>query len=167
MRLTIAASGRAQRGGGRRPLPASIGIGYRQPGGAVHPFEAMETRRAEADGGWGMGAGKRVARVIAAIVAAMVAAQAIAGEHWKFNLVNQSHKTALEFRTQQNGQWSANWIRESIEPGDRFNMDFGASDGVCAIPTQIHFADGSQFDARVDYCKVSNIYIHDNGLTWD
>ena len=38
---------------------------------------------------------------------------------------------------------------------------------IAAVRTQIHFADGSKFDAPVDYCKVTNLYIHDDKLTWD
>ena len=93
--------------------------------------------------------------------------QALAGKRWKFNVVNQSNKAALEFRTQEDGKWSTNWIAESMEPGDRFNMDFEPTAGDCAIRTQIQFANGALFDAPVDYCKVNNIYLHDDGLTWD
>ena len=92
---------------------------------------------------------------------------ALAGDHWKFNVVNKSNTAALEFRTQENGEWSSNWISDRIEPGDTFNMDFGTSKGDCSVRTQISFADGSKFDAPVDYCKVNNLYIHNDSITWD
>lgn len=92
---------------------------------------------------------------------------ATAGEHWKFKVINKSSTAALEFRTQEDGEWSSNWISDRIEPGDTFNMDFGTSKGDCTVRTQIHFADGSKFDAPVDYCKVSNLYIHNDSVTWD
>jgi len=115
-----------------------------------------------------MKAGKLPTWTVAAIAAsATMGSLAVAGEHWRFNVVNKSNTAALEFRTQEDGEWSANWIAERIEPGDTFNMDFGASKSDCAVRTQIHFADGSRFDALVDYCKVTNIYIHDDGITWD
>jgi len=106
---------------------------------------------------------------MAAVLAstALTGSVSFAGDHWKFNIVNQSKTAALEFRTQENGEWSSNWISDRIQPGDTFNMDFGTSKGDCSVRTQIHFADGSKFDAPVDYCKVNNLYIHEDNLTWD
>jgi hypothetical protein len=113
-------------------------------------------------------AGKLTVWTGAALIAfAMVGSLALAGDHWKFNIVNQSSTAAIEFRTQENGDWSANWISDRIQPGDTFNMDFGSNKGDCEVRTQIHFADGSKFDAPVDYCKVNNLYIHDDNITWD
>jgi hypothetical protein len=115
-----------------------------------------------------MEAGRFAVRIGAVIAAsAMTGSLALAGDHWKFNVVNQSDTAAVEFRTQENGEWSSNWISERIQPGDTFNMDFGASKGECSVRTQIHFADGSKFDAPVDYCKVNNLYIHNDNVTWD
>jgi hypothetical protein len=113
-------------------------------------------------------AGKLAACTGAALIAfAMTASFAVAGDHWKFNVINKSNTAALEFRTQEDGEWSKNWISDRIQPGDTFNMDFGTAKGDCEVRTQIHFADGSKFDAPVDYCKVTNLYIHDDKLTWD
>jgi hypothetical protein len=106
--------------------------------------------------------------VLAAVgVASLASIPSYAGEHWKFNVVNKSETAAVEFRTQEDGEWSKNWIADRIEPGDTFNMDFGTDKGDCTVRTQIHFTDGSSFDADVDYCKVSNLYIHEDKLTWD
>ena len=41
-------------------------------------------------------------------------------------------------------------------------MDFGADLGDCAVRTEIRFTDGSYFDADVDYCKVTTLYIHED-----
>ena len=46
-------------------------------------------------------------------------------------------------------------------------MDFGTSEGDCTIRTQITFTDGSKFDANVDYCKVSTLYLYEDKLRWD
>ncbi|THD47498.1 MAG: hypothetical protein E7774_04695 [Bradyrhizobium sp.] len=100
-----------------------------------------------------------------AMVLATVPAQA--GNHWKFNVVNKSTTAAIEFRTQEDGQWSQNWIADRIEPGDTFAMDFGTDEGDCSVRTEIRFTDGSFFDADVDYCKVSTLYIHEDKLTWE
>ncbi len=116
-----------------------------------------------------MGGAMQNFRLLAAGLAATLtlASGASAGEHWKFNVVNKSNVAAVEFRTQEDGEWSANWIKDRIEPGDKFDMDFGTDKGDCTVRTQIHFTDGSYFDADVDYCKVSTLYIYDNKLTWD
>src|ERR1700691_2719986 len=104
----------------------------------------------------------------AAIVAsAVLSSPGAVGDHWKFNVVNNSAIAAVEFRTQANGEWSPNWISDKIEPGDRFNMDFRVINGDCTVRTEIRFADGSKFDAPIDYCKVNNLYIHDGNVSWD
>ena len=103
--------------------------------------------------------------IVAVIGGALAAPVALAGDHWKFNVVNKSNVAAIEFRTQENGDWSSNWIRDRMEPGDKFDMDFGTDKGNCTVRTQIRFTDGSFFDADVDYCKVSTLYIYDNKLT--
>jgi hypothetical protein len=90
-----------------------------------------------------------------------------AGEHWKFKVINKSNTAALEFRTQEEGEWSKNWISDRIEPGDTFNMDFGTTEGDCTVRTQIRFTDGTYYDTPVDYCKVSNLYIYEHQLRWD
>ena len=103
----------------------------------------------------------------AAILAFVASTASIAADQWKFNVINKSSVAAVEFRTQENGAWSSNWITDRIEAGDTFNMDFGTSKGDCTVRTQIHFTDGTFFDAPVDYCKVSTLYIYNNKLTWD
>lgn len=107
--------------------------------------------------------------VLAAAIAAFVsqATGAQAAEHWKFKVVNKSETPAVEFRTQDDGEWSSNWISERIAPGDTFDMDFGTDKGDCTVRTQIRFTDGTYFDAAVDYCKVSTLYIYEKTLRWD
>ena len=73
----------------------------------------------------------------------------------------------VEFRTQEDGEWSSNWISDRVEPGDTFDMDFGTDKGNCTVRTQIRFTDGSYFDANVNYCNVGTLYIFDHRLTAD
>jgi len=111
---------------------------------------------------------RRVLTVLTAAGAiALATVPAHAGSHWKFSVVNKSQTAAIEFRTQEDGEWSSNWIKDRIEPGDSFDMDFGTDKGDCAVRTEIRFTDGSYFDADVDYCKVSTLYIHEDKLTSD
>jgi hypothetical protein len=108
-----------------------------------------------------------VTSVLALLLAlVLLSSPAPAGE-WKFKVVNRGTLPAIEFRTQEDGDWSSNWISERIEPGDSFDMDFGTDKGDCTVRTQIRFTDGSYFDANVNYCNVGTLYIHDNRLTAD
>ena len=109
----------------------------------------------------------RIAFGLGLVFAAAVTQPSLAGDHWKFQVVNKSQTAAIEFRTQQDGTWSSNWIKDRIEPGDTFNMDFGTDKGDCTVRTQIRFTDGTYFDADVDYCKVSTLNIFENKLTWE
>ncbi len=105
--------------------------------------------------------------LVAGLIYALGATSASAADHWKFVVVNKSNLAALEFRTQENGEWSGNWISDRIEPGDKFNMDFGTAKGDCTVRTQIRFVDGSYFDADVDYCKASALDMYNDKLTWE
>jgi hypothetical protein len=102
----------------------------------------------------------------AVLVASMLAGNgASAGsDHWKFLIKNKSDHAVVEFRTQEDDEWSSNWISERIEPGDTFDMDFNTNEGSCTVRTQITFTDGSRFDANVDYCKVSTLYLYEDKL---
>ena len=107
--------------------------------------------------------------VTGALVAAsmLLCAPASAGSHWKFTVVNKSNTPAIEFRTQEDGEWSSNWIKDRVEPGDTFDMDFGTDKGDCEVQTEIRFTDGTSFNTPVDYCKVSTLYLYEDKMTWE
>lgn len=117
-------------------------------------------------------------RVTAAIAAAIVgmalavgmldagAANAEDDKHWYFDVENESNGTVNEFRTQEDGEWSENWLDNRIEPGDKIKLDFETDEGKCEVRTQIHLTDGSYFDAPVDYCKAKTLVIQNNTLLW-
>jgi hypothetical protein len=87
-------------------------------------------------------------------------------KHWYFDVENESNDTVLEFRTQEDGEWSENWISNRIEPGDKIKLDFETDEGKCEVRTQIHLADGGYFDAPVDYCKAKTLVIQPGTLLW-
>ena len=101
---------------------------------------------------------------VAALAAGTLSA---AAESWEFEVENKSSAAVVEFRTQENGEWSPNWIRQRIEPGDVFNMDFGYDEGECSVRTQIYFTDGSSFDNPVDYCEASKLTVFDDRVEWE
>jgi hypothetical protein len=109
----------------------------------------------------------KTALAAAALLAAAFTIDTASANEWKFKVVNKSQTSAIEFRTREDGRWSKNWISDRIEPGDTFDMDFGTDEGDCTVRTQIRFTDGSYFDADVDYCKVSTLYLYENRLRWD
>jgi hypothetical protein len=87
-------------------------------------------------------------------------------KHWYFDVENNSNDTALEFRTQEDGEWSENWLAKRMEPGDTIKLDFETDEGKCEVRTQIHLADGGYFDAPVDYCKAKTLVIQPGQLMW-
>lgn len=87
-------------------------------------------------------------------------------DSWKFDVVNKGNSPVVEFRTQEEGEWSENWIENRIEPGDTVNLDFETAEGKCTVRTQIRFVDGTYFDADVDYCKANLLEIHTDTLVW-
>ena len=103
--------------------------------------------------------------VFAAAALLCTLAPALAGS-WKFNVVNKGNSPVIEFRTQEEGEWSENWIENRIEPGDDFELDFETDEGKCTVRTQIRFVDGTYFDADVDYCKANLLEIYTDTLVW-
>lgn len=87
-------------------------------------------------------------------------------DSWKFNLENQGNAPVVEFRTEEDGEWSENWIEKRIEPGDKVVLDFETSEGNCAVRTQVRLVDGAYFDADVDYCKAKDLEILVDKLVW-
>ena len=59
-------------------------------------------------------------------------------KHWYFDVVNESNDTAIELRTQEDGEWSENWLSNRLEPGDTIKLDFETDEGKCEVRTQIH-----------------------------
>lgn len=88
------------------------------------------------------------------------------GKHWYFDVDNESTGTVNEFRTQEQGEWSENWLEKRLEPGDKIKLDFETSEGKCEVRTQIHLIDGTYFDAPVDYCKAKTLVIQNGTLLW-
>ncbi len=88
------------------------------------------------------------------------------GKHWYFDVDNTSNGAVVEFRTQEEGEWSENWIDKRIEPGDTIKLDFETNEGSCVVRTQIHMLDGTYFDAPVDYCKAKTLEVQNGTLIW-
>jgi hypothetical protein len=103
----------------------------------------------------------------AAILLAGATTPAAAAGHWKFDLHNNSAAKVLTFKTQEDGEWSENWLPENVDPGETYEMDFGTDEGDCEVRTRISFSDGTYVDANIDYCHASNIYVRNDDVKWD
>ena len=101
-----------------------------------------------------------------ALILAGLSTNAQAAADWVFTITNKSGTTIDRFRTQEDGAWSASWLKDHIEPGDTFNMHFGHADGDCSVRTQIGFEDNTFFDVDVDYCQVEHMDIYEKRITW-
>ena len=67
--------------------------------------------------------------IFAALILAGLSTNAQAAADWVFTITNKSGTTIDRFRTQEDGAWSASWLKDHIEPGNTFNMHFGHADG--------------------------------------
>jgi hypothetical protein len=102
---------------------------------------------------------------VATLLAAPLSLSHTAGAaEWKFNVVNRGSHPALELRTQEEGEWSENWLEKRLAPGASIVLDFETDEGKCTVRTQISFTDGSKFDANVNYCQVKTLVIYDDRL---
>ncbi|KWT64574.1 hypothetical protein [Hyphomicrobium sulfonivorans] len=104
--------------------------------------------------------------IAAGMTSAIPAFAADDDKHWYFDVENDSNGTVNEFRTQEDGEWSENWLSNRLEPGDKIKLDFETDEGQCEVRTQIHLTDGTYFDAPVDYCKAKTLVIQNNTLRW-
>lgn len=86
---------------------------------------------------------------------------------WKFELINKSAAHVTSFRTQEDGQWSKNWLDENVAPGETYDMDFGSDEGSCKVRTRIAFSDNTYVDANIDYCNANKITVRNSGIVWE
>jgi hypothetical protein len=90
---------------------------------------------------------------------------AIAGSY-KFMLYNQSQYAISGFQTFEDGKWST-WSGVKIAPGDSLSMDWQSAEGDCSVPFRIIYKDVETEQYTVDWCKISNIRVHDDSVTAD
>lgn len=104
--------------------------------------------------------------VFALCLAGGIAAPAMAGESYKFQLHNESKYEITGFQTYENGKWST-WSGVSIAPGETESMDWQSDEGDCVVPFRIIYKDIETEQYKVDWCKISNVRVHDDSVTAD
>lgn len=96
----------------------------------------------------------------------MASASLASAGSWVFNLENKSESQVTSFRTQEDGNWSQNWLPENVAPGETFDMDFGSDEGECTVRTRIDFTDGTYIDADINYCDITVITVRNKDVVW-
>jgi hypothetical protein len=100
-----------------------------------------------------------------ALLSAMFAAPAVA-ESYKFTLHNESKYPITGFQTYEDGKWST-WSGVSVDAGESQGMDWNSSEGDCVVPFRVIYKDVETEQYKVDWCKISNIRVHDDSVTAD
>jgi hypothetical protein len=86
---------------------------------------------------------------------------------YKFHLWNKTSKYKITgFQTYENEKWST-WSNVTLEPGEDKDMNWGANEGACTVPFKIDYETIQTEQYSVDWCKVKNIYVTDDNVTYD
>ena len=72
----------------------------------------------------------------------------------------------FRFETFEGGTWSK-WTGVSVAPGESQSMDWNTDAGNCVVPFRIIYKDIETEQYKVDWCKISNIRVHDDKVTAD
>jgi hypothetical protein len=108
-------------------------------------------------------------RVAAALSLSLVllATGAFAGQTYKFHLVNNTTQyTITGFQTYEDGKWDT-WSNVKLAPGAEVDMDWGSNEGDCVVPFRVIYAEVQTEQYKVDWCKVHNIIVTDNDVTYN
>ena len=99
-------------------------------------------------------------------VLGIVAASPASAGTYKFAMHNESQYPITGFETFEDGKWSK-WTGVSVGPGESQSMDWNTDAGDCVVPFRIIYKDIETEQYKVDWCKISNIRVHDDKVTAD
>lgn len=99
------------------------------------------------------------------LIGAMMITPAMAASY-KFTLHNDSKYPIVGFQTFEDGKWST-WSGVGVDQGESQVMDWNSSEGDCVVPFRIIYKDVETEQYKVDWCKISNIRVHDDSVTAD
>ena len=102
---------------------------------------------------------------ILGLAGALTIAPALA-DSYKFTMHNESQYAIAGFETFEGGTWSK-WTGVSVAPGESQSMDWNTDAGDCVVPFRIIYKDVETEQYKVDWCKISNIRVHDDSVTAD
>ena len=112
---------------------------------------------------------------IAVISCISISAPSVAqtGKHGEFTIHNDTtSNTVVGFYTNDGSGWSTNWLSSAVGPGDTADLEFNKSGGRCNQTLRVGWrakGGGEVKDdpIKIDICKASNVYLHDNEITFD
>ncbi len=81
-------------------------------------------------------------------------------------LHNQSKYAISSFQSYKDGKWSA-WSNVSLAPGETGQTNWNSDNDDCVVPFRIICKDVETEQYNVDWCKVGNIRVHDDGVATD
>lgn len=100
-------------------------------------------------------------------------ASAQTGKRGEFTIHNETAgNTVVGFYTNDGTGWSTNWLSEPVGPGDTADLEFTKSGGRCQQTLRVGWRGKSGGEVkddpiRIDICKASNVYLHDNDVSFD
>ena len=85
-----------------------------------------------------------------------------------FVLHNDSDYVIVTFQATIGGGWSNNWLRGSaLHPGESAAMEAIDYKGPCTVRFRVRSNDGFIHEYNGNFCKISNLYIHNQDASWD
>lgn len=101
----------------------------------------------------------------ACLLGALMATPTLA-DSYKFQLHNESKYAITGFQTYEDGKWST-WSGVDVAPGETQTMDWNSDSGDCEVPFRIIYKDVETEQYTVNWCKISNIRVHNDSVTAD
>lgn len=101
-----------------------------------------------------------------ALACGIAASSPASAASYKFTMHNNSKYAITGFQTLENGTWST-WSGVDIGPGEEQVMDWNSNEGDCTVPFRIIYKDVETEQYSVDWCKISNVRVHNDSVTVD
>ena len=95
------------------------------------------------------------------------------GKNGVFTIHNETpSNTVVGFYTNDGSGWSKNWMSSRLGPGDSSEMQFSRPGGKCKQTLRVGWLGKGGGEVRdnpinIDICDASNVYLHDNKITYD
>ena len=111
-----------------------------------------------------------LSRLVVAAIAFVAFTCGASAQNYDFYLHNRSNGWVINgFYTQHNGRWSNNWLNSRVSPGRNVAMHWDSQSGACRVQFRVSWVDWGTQDFTMDWCanNPSNVYMKDQGFTWD
>ena len=95
------------------------------------------------------------------------------GKNGVFTIHNETQgNTVVGFYTNDGSGWSKNWMSRDLEPGDSAKMEFSKPGGKCKQTLRVGWLGKNKAEVKddpinIDICDASDVYLHDNKITYD